>query len=60
MKKLVEDIDIGETLEKEGKPFLITGTYEVNGEGRGFITTDKSGIEQRFSATCGTHLYIQA
>lgn len=59
MRKLVEDVEVGETVEKEGKPFLITDTYEVNGEGRGFITSDENGKEHRFPATCGTYLTVR-
>lgn len=58
MKKLVEDIQVGETFLKDGNPFLITDTYEVNGEGIGFILTNEKGIESKFNATCGTYLTV--
>lgn len=59
MQKLVEDIQVGDTVEKEGKAFLITDTYESNGEGVGFITTNEKGKEHKFSATCGTYLTVR-
>lgn len=58
MKKLVEDIQIGDKVFREGQTLSIVNTYEVNGEGVGFISTDEESKEQKFSATCGTFLTV--
>lgn len=58
MKKLVEDLLIGDTVIKDGKSLDIKDFYEVNGEGRGIITTDQSGKEVRFAKACGVEMTV--
>ena len=56
MRKLTEDIEIGERIIYNNTILLITDIYESNGEGRCFICTNEKGKESKFNKSCGTYL----
>lgn len=58
MRKLVEDIEIGERVKYKEKTLLITDIYNAEGEGRSFISTDENGKEFKFSKSCRTFLIL--
>lgn len=56
MKILVEDLQIGNRIVHNEEEWHIENTFEVNGEGRGFVLKNRTGKEKRVSAACGTSM----